>query len=112
MVNLVELMLEDGLLKKEDVAKLVRMRPPRKISLENIINEKILDEKKVQIFLAKKIRQGTLTLVEAESIEGIDMHPILDTVANALNIPYLDMDEVEIDMQLFSKVPYILGVSL
>ena len=106
MVNLVELMLEDGLLKKEDVAKLVRMRPPRKISLENIINEKILDEKKVQIFLAKKIRQGALTLVEAESIDGIEMHPILDTVANALNIPYLDMDEVEIDMQLFSKVPY------
>lgn len=106
MVNLVELMLEDGLLKKEDVARLMRMRPPKKISLENIIHEKILDEKKVQKYLAKKIRQGALTLVGAEGIEGIDMHPVFGTVANALNIPYLDVDEVEIDMHLFSKVPY------
>jgi len=106
MINLVELMLEDGLLKKEDIAKLVRMRPPKKASLENIINEKILDESKVEKFLAKKIRQGALTLAEAETIEGIDMHPIFRTVASALNIPYLDMDEVEIDMHLFSKVPY------
>ncbi len=106
MVNLIEHMLEDGLLKKEDVAKLVRMRPPKKISLENIIQENILDEKKAQAFLAKKIRQGIVTLTEAESIEGINMEPILLAVANALNIPYLDMDDVEIDMHLFSRVPY------
>ena len=106
MVNPVELMLEDGILKKEDIAKLVRMRPPKKISLENIINEKILEEKKIQDFLAKKIRQGALALSEVESIVGVEMQPILETVANTLNVPYLDMDEVEIDMQLFSKVPY------
>ncbi len=99
-------MLNDGLLKKDDVAKLVRMRPPKKVTLENIIGEKILDERQVQKFLAKKIRQGALTLVEAESIEGIDITPVFNSVANALNIPFVDMDEIEIDMQLFSKVPY------
>ncbi len=106
MTNLVELMLGEGILKKEDVATLVRMRPPKKVTLENIINEKILDVTDVQKFLAKKVRQGVISLVDAESIEGIDTSPIPQMVAKVLNIPYIDIDDVEIDMQLFSKVPY------
>jgi len=106
MVNLIEILLEDGLLKKDDIAKLVRMRPPKKITLENIIYEQILDEKKVQEFLAKKIKEGVLSLVEVESIEGVNHAPVLPMVASALNVPFLDMDEAEIDMRLFSSVPY------
>jgi len=106
MANLVELMLQDGLLKKEDVAKLVKMRPPRKITLENIIGENILDVESVEKFLVKKVRQGTLTLAEAEAIGGVDTASIFTSVASALNVLYIDIDEIEIDMQLFSKVPY------
>jgi general secretion pathway protein E len=106
MINLVELMLSEGILKKEDIATLVRMRPPKKVTLENIINENILNVIDVQKFLAKKVRQGIISLVDAEGIEGIDTSPIPQMVAKALNIPYLDIDDVEIDMQLFRKVPY------
>lgn len=106
MTNFVEIMLNDGLLKKDDIAKLVRMRPPRKITLENIISENILDNSKVTSFLAKKARQGVLSLMDIEKLEGIDTNRILQNVAKSLNIPYVDADEIELDMHLFSKVPY------
>ncbi|HIE22778.1 MAG TPA: 50S ribosomal protein L19e, partial [Candidatus Korarchaeota archaeon] len=41
-----------------------------------------------------------------EKIEGVNVEPIIKEVAKALNIEYIDLDEVEIDMRLFSKVPY------
>ena len=106
MINVVELMLKEKLLKKEDIAMLVKMRPPKKVNLANIIQENILGLEAAQLFLAKKVRQGSISISDVESIDGVDSIPILKNVAKALNITYIDLDEVEIDMQLFSKVPY------
>jgi general secretion pathway protein E len=66
----------------------------------------MIDSHSVEIYLAKKIRQGIITLRHLEKIEGIDITPILEEVAKELHIEYIDLDEVEIDMKLFSKVPY------
>ena len=54
----------------------------------------------------KKIRQGIITLRHLEKIERIDLTPIFEEVAKALHVEYVDLDEVEIDMKLFSKLPY------
>ncbi len=106
MVKLIEMMLDEKLITKDAISTLVKSRPPKKISFANLIAENMIDLHSVEIFLAKKIRQGTITLRHLEKIEGIDITPILEEVAKSLHVEYIDMDEVEIDMKLFSRLPY------
>ena len=106
MVKLIEIMLDENLLTKDAISKLVKSRPPKKISFANLIAEKMIDLHSVEIFLAKKIRQGVITLRHLEKIEGIDIAPIIEAVAKELNVDYVDLDDVEIDMNLFSQIPY------
>ena len=106
MVKLVEMMLKEKLITKDAIATLVRSRPPKKISFANLIAEKAIDLHTVEMFLSKKVRQGVISLVHLEKIEGIDIAPIIEEVAKSLNIEYIDLDDVEIDMKLFSQIPY------
>jgi len=106
MVKLIEIMLDEGLITKEAISTLVKSRPPKKISFANLVAENMIDLHTVEIFLAKKIRQGVITLEHLEKIEGIDITPILEEIAKQLHVEYIDLDSIEIDMKLFSQVPY------
>lgn len=106
MVKLIEMMLDEKLITKDAISTLVKSRPPKKISFANLIAGNMIDSHSVEIYLAKKIRQGIITLRHLEKIEGIDITPILEEVAKELHIEYIDLDEVEIDMKLFSQLPY------
>ena len=106
MVKLIEIMLKENLITKDAISTLVKSRPPKKISFANLLAENMIDLHTVEIFLAKKIRQGVITLSHLEKIEGINIIPIIQEVAKALHVEYVDLDEVEIDMKLFSKLPY------
>ncbi len=106
MVKLIEIMLKEKLITKDAISTLVKSRPPKKISFANLIAEKMIDLHTVEIFLAKKIRQGIISLAHLEKIEGISIIPIIEEVAKGLHMDYVDLDEVEIDMKLFSQVPY------
>ena len=99
-------MLEEKLITKDAISTLVKSRPPKKISFSNLVYEEMIDLHTVEVFLAKKIRQGTITLPHLEKIEGIDITPILELIAENLHIQYIDLDEVDIDMHLFTKLPY------
>ncbi len=106
MVKLIEMMLDEDLITKEAISSLVRSRPPKKVSFSNLLHENMIDLHVVESYLVKKIRQGVITLDHLEKIEGIDVIPILKLVAEELHIEYIDLDDVDLDMQLFSKVPY------
>jgi len=106
VVKLIEIMLKEKLITKDAISTLVKSRPPKKISFANLLSEKMIDLHTVEIFLAKKIRQGVITLSHLEKIEGINIIPIIEEVAKGLHVDYVDLDEVEIDMKLFSQVPY------
>ncbi|WP_295420005.1 GspE/PulE family protein [Sulfurovum sp.] len=106
MVKLIEMMLDENLVTKDAISALVKSRPPKKISFANLITEKMIDLHTVEIFLTKKIRQGVITLEHLEKIEGINIVPIIEAVAKVLHVEYIDLDDVEIDMKLFSQVPY------
>ena len=106
MVKLIEIMLKENLITKNAISALVKSRPPKKISFANLLAEKMIDLHTVEIFLAKKIRQGVITLAHLEKIEGINIIPIIQEVAKSLHVEYVDLDEVEIDMKLFAQVPY------
>ena len=108
MVKLIEMMVKDGIVKKADLATLVRRRPPLKINLLNMIETGIIDEATVQDYIAKKIREGIFPIKQLNEVEqeGVKVEPIVKKVAEALHIQYIDLDEVEIDVQLFNRVPY------
>ena len=107
-MKLIEQMIKDKIVGKEDVGRLIRKRPPLKVTLANMIAEKVIDEKTIQEYVSKKIRQGAFSidgLTELER-EGIAIEPILQKLAEELHVKYVDLDEVEVDMQLFGKVSY------
>jgi len=106
MVKLIKIMLDEGLISKDAISTLVKSRPPKKISFSNLVAEKMIDLHTVEIFLAKKIREGIITLAHLEQIQGINLSPILEIVAHDLRIKYVDLDESDIDMHLFNKIPY------
>ncbi len=106
MVKLIEIMLKEKLLTKDAISTLVKSRPPKKISFANLLAEDMIDLHTVELFLAKKIRQGVITLSHLEKIEGISIVPIIEEVAKELHIEYVDLDDVEMDMKLFARVSY------
>ena len=108
MAGLIEQMIRDGVVTKEQVGQLVRRRPPLKINLSNMIRENVLDVQTIQDYVSRKIREGSFSLDKLSELEreGIPIEPILRKVAKELHIRYLDLDDIEVDMQLFSRVPY------
>jgi general secretion pathway protein E len=103
MVKLIEMMLEENLISKNAISALVRARPPKKVSFSNLVYEKMIDLETVETFLAKKIRQGVITASHLEKIEGINIDPIMRLVAKELKCKYVDLDEIDLDMHLFTK---------
>lgn len=106
MKRLITVMLSEGLLEKDSLQKLVRMRPPKEISFANLVNEKMIDLETVEEFLTKKVKEGTIQLSHLEQVQGIPIVPIIKRVAEHLKIEYIDLDNAEINMQLFSMFPY------
>ena len=86
MVKLIEMMLDENIITKDAISTLVKSRPPKKISFANLLAENMIDLHTVEIFLAKKIRQGVITLRHLEKIEGIDISPIIKEVAKELHV--------------------------
>jgi len=108
MVKLIEQMVKDKVVSKEDLGRLVRKRPPLKITLANMMAEGVIDEKTIQEYISKKIRQGSFSIDRLTELEreGIAIEPILKKLAEELHVQYVDLDDTEVDMRLFSKVSY------
>lgn len=107
MKKLIEIMLKENILKKDSISYLVRHRPNRlDINFANLIEHKFLEVKIVEDFLAKKIREGVITLAHLEKIEGMNISRILKLVSQELKVEFIDIDEIELDMRLFAKTPY------
>ncbi len=104
--NLIQTLLDEGVVTKAGIAILIKARPPKKISLENLISEKILTMDALQKFFVRKLRQGNFSITEIEEIEGVDLDPLFKKLAEELHVGYIDLDDTEINMSLFSKIPY------
>jgi len=104
--QIIQSMLDDGVISKEDIAVLIKARPPKKISIENLIRENRLSIDKLQNFFINRLRHGAFSILEIEEIEGVDLDPLFKKLADELHVGYVDLDDTEIDMTLFGKVPY------
>ncbi|MCB4747403.1 MAG: GspE/PulE family protein [Sulfurovum sp.] len=109
MENFIKIMLDEKIITKDDVLKLVKSRPPKKISLASLLSENIVSASKVNMFLAEKIRQGIIRIEEIEEIEeteDFDATTLYQYIAKELGMEYIDLNERDIDIKLVSKIPY------
>jgi general secretion pathway protein E len=106
MVQLLEMMLKEKLISKDAISSLLKSKPSKKISFSNLLAENLIEVNIVENFLVKKIKQGVINISHLDKIEGVNIVSVLEEVAKSLNIEYIDLDDVEIDMKLFSKISY------
>lgn len=106
MQNLINKMLEEKLISRDTINQLVFSRPPKRVSFGNLIDGGFIQSSKVEDFLAREIRKGVITLSELEQIEDVDTVAIIKLVAQRMNAGYIDLDETDIDIRLFGKLPY------
>ncbi len=104
--QIVRALLDDGIITKEGIGTLIKARPPKKITLENLIAEKVLSEEALQKFFIHKLQHGALTIGDIEAVEGVDIEPLFRKLSEELHVGYVDLDDTEIDMALFGKVSY------
>ena len=106
MVTLIEMMLKDRVITQDNIARFIKLRPVKKISFTNLISEKIVSWHSIEIFLIEKIKEGLITLAYLENIEDLDISLLIEKLAIKLQLSSIDLDGVEIDINLFSKIPY------
>ncbi len=104
--EIIRSLLDQGIISKEDIGQLIKAKPPKKITLENLLSEGIVPEEKLNKFFIDELRKGTLTLNDIENIHGLDIDILFRQLAEELHVEYVDIDEIEIDMALFSRVSY------
>ena len=106
MVKIIELLLKEKVITKEAIQTLVKMRPPKKINLTNLIAEKLVEKESVEAFFLNKIKEGVISIEQLEGIDGIDVVKILKEVAKGNNLDYVNLDEVEVNMRLISNLSF------
>lgn len=106
MVKVIQMMINENIITKSDIEKLVRMRPPKKITFANLISENFLKQDTLESFLLKKIRQGEIAIEQLDHMDGFEISNLLEKLAQELNIKYINLDGYEIDMKLFLKFPF------
>jgi general secretion pathway protein E len=104
--KIIQSLLDEGIIAKKDISLLIKARPPKKISLENLLAENILPVEKLQQFLMKGIKRGVMTIGSVEKIHGLDSDALFKNLAEELHVGYVELDETEIDMNLFGRVSY------
>ncbi len=106
MVKVIQMMINENIVTKSDIEKLVRMRPPKKITFANLIAENFLKQDILEKFLIQKIRQGEVAIEQLDHMDGFEIGHLLEKLAEELNIKYINLEGYEIDMKLFLKFPF------
>ena len=104
--KLVRALLDDHVISKDDISTLIKARPPKKISIENLIREGLLKEDDLYKYFIDKLKKGAISIGYLEEIDGVDLEPMFRALSKELHVGYIDLDEVEINMALFGKVSY------
>ena len=106
MGKIIELFINHGLVTKEQIADLLRSKKEKKITFKALIANKILNEEQAYKFLADELRKGNISL-EALEQEGstVNIEKVLKYLSEMMNVEYVNLDEVDINLKLISKLP-------
>jgi general secretion pathway protein E len=106
MGKIIELLIISGLVTKEQIADLLQSRKEKKITLKALIAHKIVQSEQAYRLIADEVRKGNLTLDMLEKEAGaIDIDMVLKHLAELMKMTYVNLDEVDIDLRLISKLP-------
>ncbi|WP_456323078.1 GspE/PulE family protein [Hydrogenimonas sp.] len=106
MGKIIELLITAGLVTKKQIAELLHTKKAKRITLKALIDNKIIRPEQAYHLIADEIRKGNLTLNMLEQ-EGsaVNIDLILKNLAELMKMEYINLDEVDIDLQLVNKLP-------
>ncbi|WP_300367336.1 ATPase, T2SS/T4P/T4SS family, partial [Hydrogenimonas sp.] len=106
MGKIIELLINGGLVTKTQIADLLRSKKEKKITLKALIDNNILQSDQAYKFIADEVRKGTISLEMLEQ-EGaaINLDKILKHLSELMKMEYINLDEVDIDLRLISRLP-------
>ncbi len=70
-----------------------------------LINRGHIPEEKLVRTIAVLLREGKLSIDDLQELQPDIKEKVLKTFAQILNIPYVDLDSIDIDLRIASKVP-------
>ncbi|RUM46181.1 MAG: general secretion pathway protein GspE [Hydrogenimonas sp.] len=107
MGKIIELLIASGLVSKEQLAHLISTHHEKKITLKTLIDHKLVRPEHVYRLIADEIRKGSFTLetLERDGNGVIDVDAVLKYLAEMMKMVYVNLDEVDIDLRLISKLP-------
>ncbi len=106
MGKLIELLMNNGLVTKEQIAELLKSKKVKKITIKALMENQLVKPEQVYKLIADEVRKGALSLdiLEKEG-SSINIDKVLRNLAELMKIEYVDLDEVDIDLRLVGKLP-------
>ena len=106
MSRIIELLIKNGMITKEQIADLLKSKKAKKITLKALIENQLIKPEQAYKLIADEIRKGNLSLEVLENeISSINIDKVLTQLAKLMNMDYINLDEVDIDLRLVSKLP-------
>ena len=107
MHKLIELLIKDGVVNKNDLINYLSNNKNSTVSLSLLVDSGILELNTLYEFIFRNIRKGIISFDIVESLyqEGIDTISLYKYIAKSLNIEYVDLSNKEIDSSLLDKIP-------
>ncbi len=106
MSTIIEILMKNGLVTKEQIADLLKSKKAKKITLKALIEYQLVKPEQVYKLIADEIRKGNLSLDMLEK-EGtsINIDKVLRHLAELMKMEYVNLDEVDIDLRLVGRLP-------
>ncbi len=107
MHKIVELIIKEGLVDKNDLINYISNNNNSIVSLGLLVESALLEKETLYEFIYTIIRKGQFSfdIIESLDQEGIDTIDLYKYIAKKLNIEYVDLSNKEIDSTLLNKVP-------
>ena len=103
--RLFQLLLEELAKKGIDTEDIQSNLTNIKKALYFLENRHYFTQSELVDFIAKRLREGKITVDDLEDLPSDYLEKVLKAYAKILNIEYIDLDSVDIDLKLASKVP-------
>ena len=107
MNKLIESLIKDGIVSKNDLINYITNNKNSTISLALLVDSGMLELDTLYEYIFTNIRKGVISFDVVESLhqEGLDTIDLYKYIAKSLNIEYVDLSNKEIDSSLLDKIP-------
>ena len=106
MSRIIELLMQNGLVTKEQIADLLKNKKEKKITIKALQEHQIVKPEQIYKLIADEVRKGSLSLDMLEKEGGsININKVLMQLAKLMNMDYINLDEVDIDLRLVGRLP-------